>query len=280
MSEATLSSHRIRIKLQVTNGYFVQFDQLAQLLGATCRDERPRIPQDDLANAVGVAGRKIENLASIAQALGLIAPVTYKPTPLGEVIAAQDPFLDDIGTLWLMHYIAASEPRFLVWNRFVNEFLPARGHFSYADLRGSFDDLKESHSTYTAKKHVTQEVKVLLDAYTEQALSRLAYLRADGDNFRLSYREPLPPLVLAACLARFRDRHRAGATALSIDELLTAPNSPGRICLIPADRLRSSLETLRAQSGFALESRADLDQVRLTDSTSDHQWMERYYASR
>lgn len=81
MSEATLSSHRIRIKLQVTNGYFVQFDQLAQLLGATCRDERPRIPQDDLANAVGVAGRKIENLASIAQALGLIAPVTYKPTP-------------------------------------------------------------------------------------------------------------------------------------------------------------------------------------------------------
>jgi hypothetical protein len=268
-----------KTKLQVTNGYFVQFDQLTRLLHAACADERALIPQADLAEAVGVAIRKIENLSSIAQALGLIARRSCRATSLGALVASRDPFFDDVGTLWMLHYAAASDPRHLVWNRFA-AFVPTQRDFSYADLRGSFDDLKESHSKYSSGKHVTAEIKSLLDAYTQQQLRLLAYLREDEGQYALSYREAVPPLVVAACIARFRDRFRAGDTALSIEELLEAPNSPGQVCQIPADRLRAALESLRGQPGFALESRADLDQVRLTDDTPDHVWMERHYASR
>ena len=73
---------------------------------------------------------------------------------------------------------------------------------------------------------------------------------------------------------------RPGDTAISVGDLLSAPDSPGLICQIPEDHLRAGLEALRMQPGLSLESRADLDQIRLTDSTRDYQWMERYYASR
>ena len=39
------------------------------------------------------------------------------------------------------------------------------------------------------------------------------------------------------------------------------------------ERLRKMLEALKTEPGFSLESRADLDQVRLTQATPDHAWL-------
>ena len=270
----------LKTKLQLSNSYLVKFDQLSRLLGAVQDDPRRRIRREGLATTLGLSPRQLESLASIAQALGLLVPVTSHPTPLGRLIAAHDGFFDDLGTLWFLHYAIASEPRFLIWHRFANEFVPHAGTFDYDELRASYADIEETHSSYTARKHVTAETKTVLDAYTRQNFSRLAYLRCRDEKYALSYREPVAPLVLAAMIARYRDRHHAGATALPIDELLHAPNSPGWVCQLPEDRLRAALEALRSAPGVALESRADLDQLRLTDATSDVQWMERYYRER
>ena len=270
----------IKTKLQLSNGYFVKFDQITSLLAVAQSDERARIPQLDLAAATGLSGRQIENLSSVAQALGVLAPIKLKPTALGILIAQRDAFFDDVGTLWFLHYAVASEPRFLIWHRFANDYLPRAGTFSYNDFRASYADIENTHSEYTARKHVTAETKTILDAYTHQNFSRLEYLRESGEEYSLSYREPVALLVLAAMIARYRDRHRAGATSIAIEELLTAPNSPGWVCQIPEDRFRSALEMLKNQPGFSLESRADLDQIRLTDATPDTTWMERYYEQR
>ena len=289
MREKVRTNGMAASKFQLTKGYRVDFGQLARLLQAAPvavssatydadTGATTRITKSDLAQVVGLSDAHIEHLCSIAVGLGLIQAVVYKLTPLGSLIAHYDSFCDDVGTLWFLHYVVASDARHTVWNRFANEFLPEHTRFSLLDLRASFDDLKAQMPPKS--KHIAIETTNLLDAYTEQAFSRLAYVRADGDVFALSYREAMPPLVLAACIARFRDRHRPGATALSVEEILTAPHSPGRICLLPADRVRNALEHLRSQSGFALESRADLDQVRLTDDMPDTLWMERYYASR
>lgn len=264
-------------KLQVSKGYSVQFDQLARLLAAISNDKRGRIPLLDLADSVGLANAQVSNLCSIAQALGVTFPKTFKLTPLGKLISECDSFFDDLGTLWFLHYTICSEPRYSIWNRFANNFVPDKSTFTVADFRDSFDDLKENLAKYSGNKHVASETKTILDAYTEQNFSRLAYLRQNGDTYSLGYREPIPPLVLAAMITRYRDRHHPGTTAIPIEELLTSPNSPGWICQIPEDRMRNALESLKNVSGFSLESRADLDQLRLTSDTEDYQWMERYY---
>ncbi len=267
-------------KLQVGNGYYLELDQLARLLSASVNDKRAKIPQSDLGAAVGVPGRKVENLASLANALGLIQKVTYKPTALGEIVLKFDPFFDDIGTLWFIHYFISSEPRNIIWNRIINHTLPQQMRFTRDQIRLSLEDLREWFSEDTIKKHILKEINTFLDAYTEQAFSRLAFLRKDGEGYAIGYRQPVPPLVLAACIARYRDTQRPGDTAIPIKELCCSSNSPGLVLQLSEERFRVLLEDLKQQSGFSLESRADLDQVGLSTSINDIEWMKRYYESR
>jgi hypothetical protein len=267
-------------KLQVGNGYNLELDQLARLLSAVCGDQRGKIPQPDLASAVGVAERKVENLASLANALGLIQKVTYKPTVIGILVQRYDPYFDDIGTLWFLHYSISSDPRFIIWNRIINVFLPRQLRFTRDQVRSSLADLREWFSEDTIKKHVLKEINTFLDAYTEQAFSRLAFIRKDGEGYALGYRQPVPSLVLAACIARYRANQRPGDTAIPIPELCCSPCSPGLVLQIPEERFRVLLEELKNQPGFTLESRADLDQVGLSTGIDDIEWMRRYYESR
>ncbi len=268
-------------KLQLTNGYEIDFGQIAQLLAAIERDGRGRIPVASLAETMGISYRQAENLGSIARALELATAKTYQLTRLAKLIIERDRFFDDLGTLWFLHYVVASDPRHLVWNQLTNEFLLQSSGFTRDEFRKSFHYLAESHSKDSASKHVLKEVNTTLNAYSKQHFARLAYIQETGEySYVLSYREPIPPLVLAACIARYRAMHRPGDTAISVTDLLSAPNSPGVICQIPEDRLRAGLEYLKSEPGISLESRADLDQVRLTDATTDVEWLERYYARR
>src|SRR5437773_1029739 len=106
-------------KLQLTNGYEVDFGQLAQFLAAIERDGRARIPVADLGNTIGVPYRQAENIGSIVRAFDLAQSQTYQLTPLAKIINGNDRFFDDIGTLWFLHYVIASEPRHIVWHRLV-----------------------------------------------------------------------------------------------------------------------------------------------------------------
>ena len=266
--------------LQLSNGYFTDFDQLAQVLHHVCRAGRQRISTVELAAIIGASDRNAKHLAGLAQAMGLLQAKTYAPTPWGVLVETCDPFFDDLGTLWFIHYVISSDPRHLVWNRIVADILPSRRRVTRDQIRAAFDDLRQWFSDYTLKKHVLQEINTVLDAYTRQRLSRLAYLRADGDGYALAYCEPIPTRVFVASLVHFRDQARPGASAVAIPDVLTAPNGPGVVCQLGEDRLRALLEEVKTQPGLSLESRADLDQLRLTDATSAVEWMRRYYANR
>lgn len=266
--------------LQLGNGYNLEFDALAHLLESAYRDEHSRLPMDGLAAMLGVSDRQAKHLAALACALGLLRKVSYKPTPLGRLVYEYDPFFDDLGTLWFLHYAVSSEPRHIIWNRAVNDFLPRQPRFSREQLRASFDDLRAWFSADSIKKHVLKEINTFLDAYTQQAFNRLVFLRAEGDGYTLGYRQPVPSLVLVAAAARFRDTHRPGATAIPVSVLCGTADSPGIVFGLPEDRLRQMLEELKTQPGFSLESRADLDQISLASDMDDVTWMKRYYASR
>ena len=273
-------SKAIKPKLQVANGYSANFDQLAQLLHAVNQDSRQKISVTELAEGVGLALRQMEYLTSIAVALGILAPYTMRLTPVGALVAEHDQFFDDLGTLWFLHYMVGSNPQLLIWNRFVNTFVPTKSQFSADDLHSSYDYLRLTYSEYSVRTHVRSEIKTILDAYTNQQFARLAYLRQTDEGYSLGYRQPVPLLVLAASISRFRDRHHAGNTAVSVRDLLTADNSPGVVFQMHEDTLRAGLEQLKHGHGFSLEARADLDQLRFAEDIPDHVFMERYYASR
>ncbi len=274
------SNGSFKPKLQLSNGYFVNFTYLARILNAVCHDQRERIPQAELATAVGFTERHVKHLCGIAHALGLTEKVTYKPTPLGRLIHNYDPFFDDVGTLWFLHYMISSNPYNLVWNRLVTAILPVRRNITREQARAAFNDLRQTLTEYSIQKHVLQELNTVLDAYTNQYFARLDYLHLDNDTYALGRAESLSPLVLGACIVCFRDRHRSNDTAISVTDLLTTSDGPGVVLQLEGNSLRILLEQLKVEPGFSLESQADLDQVRLTDNTPDYIWMERYYVSK
>jgi hypothetical protein len=267
-------------KLQLSNKYLLEFDRLAQLLNAACRDGRERIPRADLADAVGLADRHVKQLCGFAQAFGLLKNITLRPTALGRLIYQHDPFFDDLGTLWYLHYIISSDPRHLIWCRLVTEVIPTYRTFTREQARATFDDLRGIFSEDSIKKHVLSELNTVLDAYTNQNLSRLAYLKLNGDGYTLGYREPIPALIVAASIVHYRDEYQDGASAVGIQNLLTDRYGPSVVFQLSEERFRSVLEELKTQPGLSLESRADLDQVRLAEAITADDWMRRYYEQR
>jgi hypothetical protein len=267
-------------RFKITNGYRVDFDLIGRLLANETRPQGSKAAQAELVDALGLSLAHFQAVCRIAEAMGLSDVGTLKRNAIGSLVLQYDRFFDDLGTLWFCHYAAASNPHNLVWNTLGNDMFARSSRFSEADCVAALEEFRPRFSHEFFHKFVVKEPRSLLRAYTDENFSRLELLRVNGDNFTLSYREPVPPLVLAACIARFRQRHRNGDATVPVSEVAGAPNSPGLVCQIPEERLRASLEELKTEPGFSLESRADLDQVRLTDDTPDYVWMERYYVRR
>lgn len=270
-------------RLLFGRGYYIDFDQFAHLLAMVTKENyKEDLNSSSLADLLGISTAKAEGIVYLARGFDLLKRnKAICATELGKMIAKYDPFFEDIGTLWFLHYVVSAEPRQLVWNRFANSIVPQIHRFSLQQFRAAFTDQKENYSAYSANRHVAKETLTVIDAYINKNFARLAYLQAeDNIYFAPDYCETVPPLVLGASIIRYRDRHHSSDTALSIVDLLTAPNSPGVIFQLSEVSLRKALEQLKLQPGFSLESRADLDQVRLADNTRDYIWMEHYYVSK
>ncbi len=270
----------MELKLHLSNGYPVDFDRLSRLLNASCTDMRKRIPQSELATTVGVANKHIKSLSGILQSLGLVERSTYKATSFGLLIHKYDPFFDDLGTLWFIHYRLSSDPRLVVWNRMINQLIPTQKAITRDKAIDALLDVSQWFKNASIRSHIQKELNAFFDAYTHQRLSRVDYLRAEDDQYILGHREAVPALVLAASITDFRDRHRLGATAVNVAELLVESNSPGVVFQMSEDYFRDVLEALKNQPGVSLESRADLDQIRLADGMTSMEWMRRHYETR
>ena len=112
----------MKIKLQLTNGYYLHFDQVTRILQyANNQIERKKIPRFEIIDALGMTLKQFENLSSICVGLGLTTPRTFVLTELGKTIARHDLFFDNIATLWILHHVISSEPKWVVWNRLINK---------------------------------------------------------------------------------------------------------------------------------------------------------------
>jgi hypothetical protein len=254
-------------KVQLSKGFLLQFHQIARLLRHITQNKQKRFAQAILSEALGLSVGMVEQLASLAVAIGLIKRITYAPTELGCVIAEYDAYLDDVGTLWLCHYNLASNPFNLIWNRMVNQVLPNEPMVTLTLAKGYFSDVLATLSPKNGNKQIRNEITVFFNAYTEQQFNRLHYLTEEDGKFRINQPVPVPDLIVAAAVVIFRDRISPQATAVDIPTLCAAENSIGRVFVLPETTVRETLERLHRRSVLTLESRADLDQVRLPTSS-------------
>lgn len=252
------------MKLQLSKGFHLQFHQIARLLEqAKVLHSMGEFSPHAAAEAMGFSMGKVESIASFGSAMGVLKPKTYLPTAFGELVLGQDTYFDDVGTLWLCHYYMATDPRCVVWQRMVNHVLPQNGVVDADGAKAYFSDLSEHFSAQSVARHLRKELHVFFNAYTEQQFNRLHYLVEENGKFHIGRPVPVPDLVFAAAVVMFRDHTHPKSTAVDIPTLCSADNSVGRVFAMNETTVREMLERLHRRGVLTIESRADLDQVRL-----------------
>jgi hypothetical protein len=269
-------------KLQLTKGFFAEFSQIARMLAyAVEHSDEGRIPPDAYAASLGVSDSRVANLSSLSAAFGLIRPAVLVPTQLGLIIHRHDPFLDDLGTLWLLHYLVGSNERYVVWNRLINRVIPENDRFSTAIARPYFDDLSQFYSEHSMDKHVRKEMGAVWNAYTAQAFRYLDYIRAESEQIYVrGDPEPVPPHIFCVALLLYRERFAPKVVTLDMAILANDVNSPGRVFRLTQRRVRDLLEDAKGLGFVYVETRADLDQVRFRDDHGFLDVVQRYYEER
>ena len=266
------------LKIQVTNSFAIQFSYLSQLLQfAASNCDKHRIPRPEFVAHLGLTKRHVEALCSVAVAFDLINARKLTATQVGKTMAEWDPYLEYVGTLWVLHYNAASNRRWLIWNTLMNELFPTKRRMTSEDIKASFDHLRGKLSKSTMTKKIPREIAIILDAYTTKAFSKLAILRKENNTYIYRRATQVPPEILAAISLIFGKGSNPNASGISMKALIRAPNSPGRILNMEEDTLRRILEQASHRELLYIERKANLDQIRFKEGVTMEALLRTYY---
>ena len=265
-------------KIQALNGFNMYFDQITSVF-KTRYETDGIIDLDQLSASTGLNRRKARTILNFLADLGMSKKITLGKTELGNIIYKYDDFLQNDGTLWLLHYLQSSNEYLLIWNRIMNS-LYYRDTITRNELINLFLDLHGQVSDATYKHHIGQEIRVLLDAYSNQRFSKLNLLEKENDYYAIHRNSDVPVLILLCTVILYKNTRYPGATALNIDEVCNAKNSPGRIFILDEHIMREKLEDLKNQGLINVESSGDLDQIRFKEGYSFERVLEEYYKSR
>lgn len=270
-------------KLQLTNDFFVEFNQIARLLGAVCQqNNQRRLALTDLAEAIGVTQNRAESLGSIAVGMRLLRKVVLTSTPLGKAIHQYDPYLSDLGTLWMLHYNLSSNPRHVVWNRLINRVIPENTRFSTLIARPYFEDLSQHYSERSIREHLGGEMASFWNAYLEQDFSHLNLFETESEQIFHKNSDPMtvPALVFYTAVLLYRQEFAPRSATLDVLTLINAENGPGRVFFLRERVVRDLLDQTQRAGYINVETRADLDQIRFHPGSTTESVMSRYYQER
>jgi len=268
------------MKLQLTNGYQIHFDQISRILQyLLTAGSRKRIPRQEIVATLGLSERQVENLISVSVGLGLVKSRTSILTALGKLIAEKDGYFERIETLWIIHYIISSNPEWVVWYRIVNQIIPMNDHIVISEVvLPYFSDLKSSFSERTLKEKLPGEIGAVLQSYVQSSLARLNLLQQEQTGiYHKDTPVDIPPLAFLCQLLYFREMQAISASALPVEEIEKGKNSPGMVLNLPEYVFRDILNRLHDSGLIRWEKFGDLDQVRFSDGVTSTEVLYRIY---
>ena len=245
----------------------LRFGWIAKGLSAL-NDDPEVFSREDATVTLGVGKNMVVSIRHWLQATGVAmrdgTTNALEPTPLGRIAFGEhgDPYLEDEGTIWLLHWLLATNPTgatAIYW--FFNHFhKPA---FTSAEVATALTDfVKHEVSSRVAATTLKRDAQLVLRMYSrtpsgtrltlEDALdSPLATLnlqeRLDGRNYRAvpTDRAEIPLNVFAFAVAQLFDQ--TSAAQLAIQDLMYSGKNhcaPGAVFRMTEEGLIHKLETL------------------------------------
>jgi hypothetical protein len=219
-------------------------------------------------------------------------------TPFGEMVWRYDRYLEDEGTLWLIHYhLACSDNGATAWYWFFNHF--AYTVFDQETFVEELDRWAINHEERkpVARRTLERDFRVLVRTYLpterkrspedlmESPLSELGLLESlDDRQYRLLHPDPdrLHPLTVLYVLLQRRPAEPRSEHQIGLTQGLREPMSVGRVFNLGAASLidiLNRLEVRYSDCAVGLVRTAGLDQLMLPE-VEPMAVLERYYQER
>lgn len=246
----------------------------------------------DAVVTLGVGKNMVRSMRHWAYRAGLIDQAgddrrggAYEPTSLGRLVFGEDgedPYMEDPGTAWLVHWQLCSN----------SERSPTTWFYVFNALREQLftvDEVvlalwklgEEAGSKKLSRNTIERDVKCLVRTYTsadadrklsqedtyDSPLADLGLLHREANSARFilgrDARSTLPIGVVAFAAGTYWDRAAPDADTLSFEQLAYAPGSPGQVFKLSENALVDYLDAIDdATSGAcSFDSTAGLRQL-------------------
>lgn len=239
---------------------------------------------------LGIGANMVKALRFWMQAVGLTEEKLVKGhreqhfTPLGRLVIEHDPYIEEIGTLWLLHHaLATNNEEATAWYYFFNEFrlveftredfvAQLKNHLRLNDIevseRSLEDDFTCIMSTYVPRVRSSSE-RVHPENNIDCPLGELGLIDIVDKRNRV-YRKAVPnkdslhPLILFAMIAAYAE----GKTEIRISSLQSDPCGPGKLLNLDSITLNRLLYGIELLGYIKVIRTAGLDVVRIERNLS------------
>ncbi len=257
--------------------------------------------REDAVVILGVGKNMVTSIQHWTKTLGLIESPSrgiYQVTELGKSLFAEngwDPYLEDPGTLWLIHWLLTSRAEssstwylaFTVWNS--NEF--SRPVLEERLLQYA----AQSPSTRVTAASMHRDVEVFLRTYISGSSTRNLMAEDTFDcplvdlglieevdrgvyRFARGPKSSLPDLIFTYALVDYWEYSKKQQDAISFENLLHGPGSPGAVFKLSENAFVERLENLPAWSGLVYDDTSGMRTIfRRSKDVSLLEILRRYY---
>lgn len=124
---------------------------------------------------LGIGANMVKSLRYWLQAVGLTAEPTlgkkYQTlTPFGEIVYENDRYIEEIGTLWLLHYkLATNEADATAWYYFFNEF--SRNEFNRDDFVKQLNTYILLNESEVSERSLDDDFNCIISTYVPRSKS-------------------------------------------------------------------------------------------------------------
>lgn len=241
------------------------------------------------ADALGVGPNMAKSIRYWLKCSGLTEESGRKLTGLGNMILEKDPYFEDMFSLWVVHCnIVRNRKQATAWQLFFQEF--DYEEFTRTELEKEMQKLAEraAGEKKISARSVTDDCDAILRMYTRKRtkdsnpeeknispFGRMGLLKETEEGYKKEQPElhKLPSEIVLYLLAGMVQEEKG----VSIEELLTAPDSPGRVLNLKRTGLMELLERLERKEKLIINQTAGLDMVYLPEKIQPKQVLKEYY---
>lgn len=263
-------------------------------------DDENFFSRKDAIVVLGVGKNMVRSIRHWCLATGIIEEAEskkrtkpHKPTILGEKLmnsdTGWDPYLEDTGTLWLIHWqLATNLERGLVWYLIFSHF--SQRQFDKEQLLTFYERQFDRIGVTTTTNMIRREIDCCLRTYVPGRVKKSDNILEDGidcplveldlirptnlDNmhrFSFGPKVSLPIGVFGYGLIMFLSKYAQYRRTISVEECLYYYGSPGQVFKLDENSVMVFLEAIEHLTGgsLRLEETAGLRQIYLADLPLD-----------